>query len=72
LRGYENLFTGLGQVQAQLDWAIDFHRRGALHSDSDLADVEDLVQIEHRALRSAAESGISGHVHFMAHATTTI
>jgi hypothetical protein len=72
LRGNENLSGGFCEIEAQLDREVDFHGRGALHGHADFAEVEDLVKIEHDALRCAPKTGIGGHVHFVAHATTAI
>jgi hypothetical protein len=43
-----------------------------LQSDSILADVEDLVKIEHGALRLGAETGVRGRLNSVAHAPAPV
>ena len=43
-----------------------------MEGNAPFADVEDFVEVQHFAVGSSAETGISGHVNFLPHATAAV
>src|ERR1700727_879970 len=67
-----NVFGTIGKIETQLHLAVGIERRGALDCDSLFADVDNLEQIEHRALGFRGETGIGRSLDLVSHTPATI
>src|ERR1700684_456996 len=72
LPGGVNVFRAVGQIQAQIQALLNFERGVALEGNAVFADVDDLMQIEHRALGFRCETDIGRGLDFMSHTPAAV
>jgi hypothetical protein len=58
------------QVQAEIQAAVDFRRRGRLDRHSLFADVQNLIEVEHHAAGVGIQTGVGRGVNFLPDMTT--
>ncbi len=72
LAGGVDMFRAIGQVEAQIYAPADFQGLMTLDGNAVFADVNNLVQIEHRALGFRGKRGIGRSLDFMTHTPTAV
>jgi len=72
LAGRANVLRTIRELQPNIDCLLQLQRRVALDGHTVFADVYDLVEIEHRALRLGGETCVSRRLNSVPHAPSTI
>src|SRR5579872_2432279 len=72
LPGGVDVLCAIGEVQTQVHSRVDFERRMTLNGSAVFADVHDLVEIKHGALRFCGERGIRGSLDLVPHTTAAV
>ena len=62
----------IGEIEAEIDLLVDFERGMALNGCAFFADVDDLVQVEHRGLRLVCEGCVGTPLNPVARAPATV
>ena len=67
-----DLAVSFGEIETQMHATLNVERRVALDRNAILAHVDDLVQIEHRALRFGSKTRVGGRLNLVSHTLATI